>query len=485
MKILPEKEYHQITHNSIQSFIPHNLIFNEILQNEEYGAWFEASSDFTNNRNEFSYLAVNPDFVIERNSKEKSIKIIYPKENLKTSIYCENYFSFLSEIAHWQNGIFQELKLAQNEYSRFPFVCGFFGYFGYDLKNEIEKLEIKNENKIFPDSVLCFYPEILAYEYSTNTFHIFSLEKVGKNPIRKILKIALSKKYSRKETVSPKRKDEMEEIFKNYEMSLDKKNYENAFEKIKTTIVKGKIYQACLTAKFQKAYEGDPLEDFCNLRNNFLTPFTSYFRFANNHILSFSVESFLKIRENKIFSKPVKGTIIRKNKQDDLNLRNLLQQDEKEKSENFIIVDLIRNDIGKIAKIGTVKVLNLLKVETYPTVHQLVSEISGILPCDKNFADVLKSMFPGGSMTGAPKIETMKLIDEVETCARGIYSGAIGFLDIRGHIELSMTIRSAFVNENTISFHSGGGIVYDSQLEKEWDELIGKSEFFLRYFCGN
>lgn len=460
-----------------------DIAYPEILKNEKFGSWFEARNSIEGQNRYFTCLAIQPEFVIVRNTPKKKILLIYPEKNLEEEYNLDNFFSFLSELENWQDTLRKRLQEDFYKVSEFPFVGGFLGYFGFGLKDEIEKLNLKNPASTFSDSILCFYPEVLLFEYSSSMYHIVSMKPSQVNALcERLEKIASEKSGSNEKRKPPKFTVKSEDLFRNYDMSLDKEKYKEAFQKIHESIFSGRIYQSCLTSRFEKSYSGNPLEDYCNLRKLYNTPFSAYFHLNGLYILSFSVESFLSLSKDTIISRPVKGTVIRRNWENDEYLKNFLSKSRKEIAENCIIVDLIRNDAGKVSEIGSVRVSKLLEIESYPTVHQLVSEITATKRVGSDFSDILRALFPGGSMTGAPKVEALHLIEEVEACSRGIYSGALGYLDVRGNVELNMVIRTAFIFENKISFHSGGGIVADSILENEWDELLGKSEFFLKYF---
>ncbi|NUM40096.1 MAG: anthranilate synthase component I family protein [Leptospiraceae bacterium] len=484
MKILPDLNYNAIVCREWKTEKEPDWVYPEILKNENYGIWFEVEKTQGGEERKFSCLSINPDFTVTRNSDTKEILLHFPEKNFSERFFCENYFSYLSQIENWIQEIQTKIVIENLSLQNFPFLGGFYGYFGYGLKNEIEFFKKKIPVSQFSDSVLCFFPEVLIFLHSEKKYYFVSMKENSNSDFYKKIQKIFSDRYTfpeRKKDFSLTEKT-FEELISDYNLSLDQNSYSIAFQKIHESIFSGKIYQACLTAKFEKKYFGNPLEDFFNLKQKSKTPYTSYVCIGDLHILSFSVEKFLSIQESQIISRPVKGTAIRKSIAEDDNLKKKLITSEKEKSENCIIVDLIRNDIGRVSKTGSVKVNKLLEIETHPSVYQLVSEVVSEKKKNCSFSEILKALFPGGSMTGAPKIEVMNLIEEIETCPRGIYSGAIGFWDIRGEVDLNMVIRTAFIYKDKLSFHSGGGIVAESILQNEWEELVGKSEFFMKYF---
>ena len=209
-------------------------------------------------------------------------------------------------------------------------------------------------------------------------------------------------------------------------------------------------------------------------------PFSCYLNLPEVQILSSSPERFLKLTQGVVETKPIKGT--RPRKQDDAEDQEQIQSLEKshkDKAENLMIVDLLRNDISKTCKKGSVKVPIIFEVESYATVHHLVSTVTGILADDHHALDLLKSCFPGGSITGAPKIRAMEIIEELEPNRRGVYCGAIGYIGFNGNMDCNIAIRTLVHSNNTIRFWAGGGIVNDSVVEEEYQECFDKAAALL------
>ena len=227
--------------------------------------------------------------------------------------------------------------------------------------------------------------------------------------------------------------------------------------------------------------KGSPWLAYCQLRELNAAPFSGFLNFPEVQVLSSSPERFLKATQGQIETKPIKGTRPRKqNKIEDQQQINSLKDSQKDKAENLMIVDLLRNDISKTCKKGSVKVPLIFDIESYTTVHHLVSTITGLLADDQHALDLLKSCFPGGSITGAPKIRSMEIIEELEPHRRGIYCGAIGYIGFNGNMDTNIAIRTLVHSEETIRFWAGGGIVNDSNMNEEYQESFDKASALLQ-----
>ena len=258
----------------------------------------------------------------------------------------------------------------------------------------------------------------------------------------------------------------------------DPDTYRACIQRCLECIAAGESYEICLTNQLQFSQTIDPLRFYHQLRQTHPAPHAAYFKLGDLAIACSSMERFLSIdAQRTIQAKPIKGTTARgKTAQADQALASALRQDEKFQAEHVMIVDLLRNDLGKICHIGSIDVPDLMQVETYATVHQLVSRITGQLRPDLDVIDCIQSIFPGGSMTGAPKIRSMTLINQIETQARGIYSGSLGYISLNGTTDLNIIIRTAIITADHIRIGAGGAIIALSDPNEEFAEMELKTQ---------
>ncbi|MBU4261072.1 MAG: aminodeoxychorismate synthase component I [Proteobacteria bacterium] len=268
---------------------------------------------------------------------------------------------------------------------------------------------------------------------------------------------------------------------RNLHFTLDKEDYLAAIAAIKTYITAGDTYQVNYTLKLLFDFNGDPAALYRDLRKNQSVAYGAYIQNGPQRILSFSPELFFRKKANICTVRPMKGTMRRgRTTAEDQQNRHFLQSDSKNLSENVMIVDLLRNDLGRLALPATVQVTSLFDVETYETLHQMTSTIHGELPDDVQLCDLFKALFPCGSVTGAPKIRTMEIIRELEHGARGVYTGAIGYLDPCGDAVFNVPIRTIVLEQDKGEMGIGSGIVYDSDGENEWQECRLKADFLTK-----
>ena len=257
---------------------------------------------------------------------------------------------------------------------------------------------------------------------------------------------------------------------------ISKESYINAVNQIKDYISEGVSYEVNYTYPSKVLTNLDGIDLYEALLEKQTTPYNTFLQTPDNTLLSFSPELFFKLENNKIITKPMKGTVPCLNDGKDQERREFLYNDIKNRAENIMIVDLLRNDLGRIAKTGTVKVNKLFEIEKHPTVFQMTSEISAELEENIGLYEIFNAIFPCGSITGAPKVSTMKIIDELEPFSRNIYCGAIGYLS-PDTIEFSVPIRILYGKNYQYTYHAGGAIVWDSDAEDEWQETLTKTEF--------
>ena len=262
-----------------------------------------------------------------------------------------------------------------------------------------------------------------------------------------------------------------------WKLSADKKNYLEQIRNVQVSIRQGESYEACLTNEVSVASDADPLLVYRLLRRTNPAPYSAYLRFPHGRILSTSPERFLKLnRQGHLSSRPIKGTRPRgRNAEEDAKMISDLSHHEKDRSENLMIVDLVRNDFGKVCELGSISVPELMVVESHPTVFQLVSEVTGKLAPGRTAMDAMRACFPGGSMTGAPKLRTMELLLNQEKRERGVFSGALGYLGSDGSMDMGMVIRTLVYREGLYKAGCGGAILAESDPEGEFAEALLKA----------
>jgi len=391
----------------------------------------------------------------------------------------------------------------------FPFWGGAVGWFSYDLKDRLEKLPDRAINDLqMSDINIGFYDTILIIDNLKKKTYISSsgFPEAGKR--RKLRAKArlenfkarlemfygdssfawdttyrdssrlsgivsgreLSRRGGREPSRSVSRKGEITS-------NLTKEEYIRAVLKAKEYIRRGDIYQVNFSHRFHTQFAGSPFKLYSALREINPAPFASYLNFGDIKVVSSSPERFIKVSSRNVETRPIKGTMPRgKNAFEDAFFRKKLLKSAKDKAENLMIIDLERNDLGRISEYGSIKVSEFMICEEYPTVFQLTSTIEGRLRKNIDAADILINCFPGGSITGAPKIRSMEIIEELEPVKRGIYTGAIGYLGFNQDMDTSIVIRTIVIKDNKAYFNVGGGIVYDSDPEQEYQETLDKAK---------
>ncbi len=345
-----------------------------------------------------------------------------------------------------------------------------FGYFAFDLKNQVELLSSENSNQTGFPLISFFEPEVLIHIDTTNEVII---EAQDPETIFEAIE----------QTIVDKNND-LPHL--NFRARTDKKNYYSNFESIREHIINGDIYELnyCIEFYNENAHI-DVLETYLTLNKLSPTPFSSIYKSNSYTVMSSSPERFMKKVGNRVISQPMKGTVKRsQDPVEDIQLKNSLLNSEKERSENLMIVDLVRHDLSHLAIKGSVKVEELFGVYSFPKVHQMISTISMNVDETVSAIDIIRHAFPMGSMTGAPKIMAMKLIDQYENYQRNIFSGALGYITPKGDFDFNVLIRSLFHNKSTnyLSFSAGSAITYDANAEDEYNECLLKANSISQCF---
>lgn len=413
------------------------------------------------------------DSSMENSYGKYSILGIYPARVLE-----EREGRLYMDSAHKEGSIEEYLDSFMKEYKEendydLPLISGFLGYLSYDYGRKFEKIESRHP-KIYdiPDAVFILYNILIIEDLEKKELSITSI--AGEEIIQSVEKEILD--------FNPvNEKIEISESLAEFKSFHDKNSYLDAIQKTKDYIEEGDIYILNMTHQLNIKSKKDPYEVYRYLRTYNPAPFSSYMNFDSFRILSSSPERFIEIKKGNIETRPIKGTRKRgSTKEEDLSLKNELLHSEKDRSELLMIVDLERNDLNHICEPGSVKVPELFHVEAYATVFHLVSTVVGKLNKDLSISSLLRSTFPGGSITGAPKIRAMEIIDELEESRRGIYTGSIGYFSRNGDSDLNIIIRTLLHIDDQYYLGVGGGITYESDLNFEYEETMQKAKALLQ-----
>ena len=380
--------------------------------------------------------------------------------------------------------ILDKYRPAKNNLPRGIFTGGWVGFLGYELGSFLEPIPQAKDDLRLPLIRLCFYDRLIAYDHREKSFWLIALEfdDEVETPQQKLtfLENMLDKAKTMRAIVPLPvdiEKTDLTHILSN----MSKEYYFKMLDKIKRHIYDGDVYQINFSQRFESEYLARPIDLFHwqNFYNP--SPYSSYIDAGAFQIVSASPEMFITKNDRIISTKPIKGTRKRLDETSanmkQINAENFQQlfNSEKEKAELNMIIDLERNDIARICKPGTRKVVQPRTIETHPTVFHAVATVAGELRDDVNFCNILKAMFPGGSITGAPKIRAMQIINEIEPTARGIYTGSIGYIGLDGGICLNIAIRTIIIKNKMAYIQTGGAIVADSDPKAEWDETLIKA----------
>ncbi len=355
---------------------------------------------------------------------------------------------------------------------KLPFVGGALGYFSYDLGRSIEKIpETAVDDLQLADMKVGIYSWAIIVDHAEKKTFIVG----DKSDLRLQRDWDDLVQYATDNVNFLKTRQEFN-VLSEVRSNMTESFYAEAFNKIKNYIKEGDCYQVNLAQRFSAVVEGDPWLAYCMLRTINPSPFSAYLNYPEFQILSNSPERFLSVKDKIVQTKPIKGTRPRSKEQtkDDVLLQEL-KNSKKDQAENVMIVDLLRNDISKNCALGSVKVPKLFDIESFPNVHHMVSTITGKLEQNRNAIDLLRGSFPGGSITGAPKLRAMEVIEELEPHRRGVYCGAIGYISNNGYMDTNIAIRTILHQQQQMYFYAGGGIVHDSEVSSEYQETFDKA----------
>lgn len=355
-----------------------------------------------------------------------------------------------------------------------PFAGGLIGYLGYDFGRRLERLPGQSYDDLnLEDARFGLYAWALISDHQLERSYLLfhpSLPRAERERLQQLF-----------EAPAPLAATEFR-LSSSFQADLDAAAYRQAIERIQAYILAGDCYQVNFAQRFQAPCEGDPWAAYQALRQACPTPFSGFCSLSGGGaILSLSPERFIRVNAGQVETRPIKGTRPRGGDQTtDQALARELLDSTKDRAENLMIVDLLRNDLGRSCRTGSVRVPQLFALESYPNVHHLVSCVTADLAPGKDPLDLIAGSFPGGSITGAPKIRAMQIIDELEPTRRGLYCGSLLYLDVRGELDSSIAIRSLVVKDGKISCWGGGGIVADSDWQAEYQESITKVKVLLQ-----
>lgn len=370
------------------------------------------------------------------------------------------------------------LKSIPFETSNLPFSGGAVGYLGYDLGRRIEKIPtLTEDDEQLPTMAMGIYDWALVVDHQQQQTHLVAQDSGRWNPQTWS---ALVEQF--RAPYKPRTTNEFQ-VTGEIQTSLDATQYAQAYQRIKSYIVEGDCYQVNLAQRFSTQCSGDPWMAYCALRKINAAPFGAYLNLPQIQILSCSPERFIEVRSGRAETQPIKGTRPRSdNPSEDEQYKRELAASDKDRAENVMIVDLLRNDFGKSCEPGSIDASDLFEVESFATVHHLVSTVRGQLDDHHDSIDLLRGCFPGGSITGAPKLRAMQIIEELEPQRRGVYCGSIGYLGFGGDMDTNIAIRTLTHQNGQLHFWAGGGIVNDSTLAGEYQECFDKAAAMLTLF---
>ena len=411
---------------------------------------------------EFSFIGFDPKVTIKISNRE-AVTL-----NEKTGE--KNREKIDDPLKTLQNFIKNE-TIQNNE---FRLVGGAIGYFSYDVIRYWEKLPNKAKNDLnFPDIQLGIFDDGIVFDHKQQKAFYYFLAENRFSEIKKL--------FNRK-------KEHQSLTYNEPKLNITKEQFEKAVRKAKNYVTAGDIFQVVLSKRFEFSIEGNLLSFYRSLREINPSPYMYFLKEGDRQIVGSSPEMLARVDQRMVKTFPIAGTRpCEKNPVKNAQFARELLSDPKERAEHVMLVDLARNDIGRIAKFGSVKVPEFMKVHKYSHVQHIVSQVTGKLKNNYESYDALRAVFPAGTVSGAPKVRAMEIIEELEPTRRGPYAGAVGYFSYNGNADFAITIRTLFANKNKAYIQVGAGIVADSIPEKEWFETDHKAEALIKALkhCGD
>ncbi|MBX2849495.1 MAG: aminodeoxychorismate synthase component I [Acidiferrobacterales bacterium] len=384
----------------------------------------------------------------------------------------------------------QQMKNSSIELAALPpYMPGALGYFSYDLARRYEDLpNLALDEEQLPDMAMGIYSSVVVIDHRAKATFLVSLQSEAYesqvSDLQNEWRLLIENQQNLAKTESIVRADK----YRSGEMSenLSYHEYQHRFDKVRHYIVAGDCYQVNLAKQFSTQVAGDGWSTYHYLREISPAPYGAYMNFPFAQVLSNSPESFIQCRERKVVTSPIKGTRARihHDKNLDKAIAQELYNSPKDRAENLMIVDLMRNDLSRCCELGSVKVPKLFALHSFANVHHLISTVTGTLKQGAHSLDLLRSCFPGGSITGAPKIRAMQVIEELEPHRRGLYCGAISYIGFDGNMETNIAIRTIVVKDHVARYSAGGGLVIDSNVDEEYQEVADKAKMMTEVIFG-
>lgn len=350
-----------------------------------------------------------------------------------------------------------------------PFLGGLLGYWGYDLGRQRQGIvSVRPAATRFPAARLGLYAWAIIIDHERLEAWLAATSPRAEQVTQWL------------EQAAPPPSEPFQ-LTAAFHAEMSQVEYAERFARVQRYIRAGDCYQINLAQRLTARYQGDKWDAYCRLRRATPTPFSGFMAWGDKAVMSLSPERFLQVSEGRVETRPIKGTRRRGDTPADDHARaQALLHSAKDRAENVMIVDLLRNDLGRVCQPGSVHVPTLCGLESYPNVHHLVSVVQGELNAGHSPLALLEAAFPGGSITGAPKIRAMQIIDELEPCQRSLYCGSLGYVDVRGHMDTSITIRTVLADGNSLHVWGGGGLVADSSPADEYAETLDKIHHLVR-----
>jgi anthranilate synthase component 1 len=446
------------------------LVYEKILEQEEFAFIYE-SLESRGVRGRYSFLGSKPFLIFE--SKGNNCKISFSD---KTHTKTGNPFDILKELVKGYNTSPESSQGSESAFKEGPFPGGAVGYIAYDAIRYFEEIPDQNPDYINTQDLYFIFPEeIIIFDHKKRTMDLIVYsEDDGQERLKN-----LEAKIEGFSTFS-----EPSEIILDtsliFESNFTEESFSRIVERAKEYILAGDIFQVVLSQRFTFQFKEDPINIYKALRITNPSPYMYYLHFKDLHVIGSSPETLVQLTDKKVVTRPLAGTRRRgKSIEEDDRLEIELLNDEKEKAEHIMLVDLARNDIGRVCVYGSVKPTYLLEIERYSKVMHIVSNVEGEIGINQDAFDLLKSTFPAGTVSGSPKIRAMEIIDELEPVKRGIYAGAIGYFSFNGDMDNCITIRTVIVNDGTGIIQAGAGIVADSKPRLEYKETMNKANALL------